>query len=62
MDDAASTSTATPRQQVADQVTKSLDVSKAAGGDGSLLSQLTGNPFFTAVRALRLETYLDPED
>ena len=52
MDDnaVATASTANPRQQLADQVTKSTDASSGdAGAKSSVFAQLTGNPFFTAV-------------
>jgi hypothetical protein len=45
----AKTGTATPRQQLAEQVTKLGDANNA---DNSLISQLTSNPFFTAVSHL----------
>jgi hypothetical protein len=47
----AAARTADPRQQlkVAGQVTKSIDASTTDGASNSLISQLTSNPFFTAV-------------
>lgn len=40
---------ADPRQQVAQQLTKSLGTSGSDGAKSSVFSQLTANPFFTAV-------------
>jgi hypothetical protein len=45
----AATRTANPRQQLAEQVTRSIDASNTDGASNSLVSQFTSNPFFTAV-------------